>query len=108
MNTNKFDIGQRIWHVHYESHGFSVLKCLVIGIESNLTDLGKSGAVDWAIDTIKYKLYPISKLEREEYLCEESNILKSSARRMFDDKEDAFHFLDTCVMNQRKALEEES
>lgn len=103
MITNRFDIGQRVWYVHYEAHGFSVLKCLVVGIEALIT----SKIIEKSVLAVQYKLYPISKVDGNEYLCDELSTLESSDRRIFNEKEDAFYFLDTCVMNQRKALEDE-
>lgn len=109
MNTNKFNIGDRVWLVDYTPTGFFVRKCLVIGMKAFLTDVSQIGVVEKCIQAIQYSLYPISKCTENgmEFLCDEDSRIDASPRRVFEDKEEAFHFMDTEIMNIRKELEDE-
>lgn len=109
MNTNRFNIGDRVWFVDYTPSGFFVKKCLVVGMKAFLTDLSQTGMVEKCIVAFQYSLYPITKDSDGlgEFLWDEQERLDASPRRVFEDKEDAFHFMDTEIMNIRKELENE-
>src|SRR6478736_2253803 len=104
MNTNRFNIGDRVWHVVYECYGLRLRKCLVVGINTFLTDVGQSGVIEKAIQGIEYTLFPITKDpdDGSEFLWDEDSRIKTSSKRMFEEKEEAFHFMDQEIMTLRK------
>lgn len=109
MSMNRFSIGDRVWHVVYECYGLRVRKCLVVGINTFLTDVGQAGVIEKAIQAIEYVLFPITKDpdDDSEFLWDEESRIKASGKRIFEDKEDAFHFIDCELIELRKELENE-
>lgn len=109
MITNRFYIGDRVWFVDYSANGFFLKKCLVVGMTAFLTDVSQVGMVEQCIQAVQYSLYPISKDPdgMGEFLRDEQDRIQASALRMFKEKEDAFHFMDTEIMSMRRELENE-
>ena len=104
---NKFNIGDRVWHVCYgQIDGIIVRECLVVGIDSYLDNLGVLGVVEKCVKQIQYELYEISSTEESniQYLCDEGERFNSNAKRVFEDKEEAFHYLDKQLLGVRDRL----
>lgn len=110
MSMNRFNIGDRVWHVVYESYGLRLRKCLVIGLNSFLTDIGQSGIIEKSIQSIEYVLYRIAKDPDDgiEYLWGEESIIKAPPIRVFESKEQALHYIDQEIVNLRLELKDEN
>jgi hypothetical protein len=107
---NSFNIGQRVWCVYFSQIGFSIRKCLVIGIKACLRDVGDYGVVEKSVQKIDYNLYPISSDANSgnEYLWDGEDPIISSPKRMFFQKDDAFSFLYDSIMVLKTELKDET
>lgn len=81
----------------------------MIGINSALTDIGQSGVIEKAIQSIEYLLFRISKDPDDgiEYLWDQESTIKASPKRIFEFKRDALQYIDNEIMELRKELQDE-